>query len=309
MVETGLSIASVAYGCLLGVFLLGTLTRYATQTGAILGMISGLALNLYLWKFTPVAFTWYVLIGSLATFAIGSFFSLILPKPRRRTATAIALLLCFSSLSFRSEAQKPASVVALAYRYPKASAFGLSNGVGRIGLQPLGYALLSQPHAPDFTPASALINQAIAAHKLPGAVLLVGHNGHIVFEQAYGLRKLANEPGLDGKPSPAEPMTLDTIFDMASLTKVLVTTTAILQLYEQGKLDLDTPVAHYLPAFATAAPTPTPTSSRAEQSRLLGARSRGTPTRPAPQPPPNPFRPRHNPLPSPGNPRSPSANS
>ncbi len=49
VVETGLSIASVAYGCLLGVFLLGTLTRYATQTGAIIGMVCGFALNLALW--------------------------------------------------------------------------------------------------------------------------------------------------------------------------------------------------------------------------------------------------------------------
>ena len=63
-----LSIASVAYGCLLGVFLLGTLTSYATQMGAILGMICGFALNLYLWTFPQplrpaIAFTWYVLIG------------------------------------------------------------------------------------------------------------------------------------------------------------------------------------------------------------------------------------------------------
>ena len=50
VVETGLSIASVAYGCLLGVFLLGTLTSYATQTGAIIGMVSGFALNLLLWQ-------------------------------------------------------------------------------------------------------------------------------------------------------------------------------------------------------------------------------------------------------------------
>ena len=49
VVEIGLSIASVAYGALLGVFLLGTLTRYATQTGAILGMITGFALNIALW--------------------------------------------------------------------------------------------------------------------------------------------------------------------------------------------------------------------------------------------------------------------
>ena len=49
VVEIGLSIASVAYGCLLGVFLLGTLTRYATQGGAIVGMITGFALNVALW--------------------------------------------------------------------------------------------------------------------------------------------------------------------------------------------------------------------------------------------------------------------
>src|SRR5260370_37659090 len=49
VVEVGLSIASVAYGALLGVFLLGTLTRYATQAGAIVGMIFGFALNLLLW--------------------------------------------------------------------------------------------------------------------------------------------------------------------------------------------------------------------------------------------------------------------
>ena len=88
----------------------------------------------------------------------------------------------------------------------------------------------SRPEAPDFSPVSTLINTAIAEHKLPGAVVLIGHNDKIVFERAYGNRAL--EPTI-------EPMTEDTIFDMASLTKVLVTTTAILQLYEQHKLDLD----------------------------------------------------------------------
>ena len=72
----------------------------------------------------------------------------------------------------------------------------------------------------------------------------------MVFEQAYGVRKYADEPGLDGKPSPAEPMTLDTIFDMASLTKCLATATAVMQLVEQGKIDVDAPVVKYLPEFA-----------------------------------------------------------
>ena len=60
VLETGLSIASVAYGGLLGVFLLGLLTRRATEPGAIAGMLCGLALNGYLWKGTKIAWTWYV---------------------------------------------------------------------------------------------------------------------------------------------------------------------------------------------------------------------------------------------------------
>ena len=97
VVEIGLSIASVAYGCLLGVFLLGTLTRYATQTGAIIGMITGFALNLALWRqpaavhfagvtVPKVAWTWYVLIGALVTFAVGALASLIFRKQSKRIA-------------------------------------------------------------------------------------------------------------------------------------------------------------------------------------------------------------------------------
>ena len=71
VVEVGLQIASVAYGALLGVFLLGVLTRRANQTGAILGMIGGLAAELYLWRMTQVAFTWWVAIGTCVTFAVG----------------------------------------------------------------------------------------------------------------------------------------------------------------------------------------------------------------------------------------------
>ena len=75
---TGLSIASVAYGGLLGVFLLGVLTRRATQAGAIAGMLCGLALNVYLWKGTNIAWTWYVTFGATTTFAVGYAMSLIL---------------------------------------------------------------------------------------------------------------------------------------------------------------------------------------------------------------------------------------
>ncbi len=296
VVETGLSIASVAYGALLGVFLLGTLTSFATQAGTIIGMICGFTVNMLLWlpTITPlrsiggltiphIAFTWYVLIGSAVTFLIGSLASLILPKPRCAiiAVAAAALLLC---LSFPqgicvSCAQAQTSA-AEASRYPKPLGLGLSadpkeNGLVTRGFSlgsPLGYALLDpakmsggpfiaqshsamsgpqqQPAQPDFSQVDSLITNAISASKLPGAVVVIGHSGHIVYEHAYGLRKLAGEPGLDGKPSPAEPMTEDTIFDMASLTKCLATATAVMQLYEAGKIaSFDDPVQKYLPDF------------------------------------------------------------
>jgi CubicO group peptidase (beta-lactamase class C family) len=105
--------------------------------------------------------------------------------------------------------------------------------------------------APDLAAVSKLVNDAIAAHRLPGAVVMVGHGGNVVFHQAYGWRKLDGEPGLDGSPAPAEPMTEDTIFDMASLTKSLATATAVMQLYEQGKVAFDDPVQKHLPDFNT----------------------------------------------------------
>jgi solute:Na+ symporter, SSS family len=80
VLEVGLSIASVAYGSLLGAFLLGVLTRRTSESGAITGMIFGLALNLYLWLFTRVSFTWYVVFGSMATFILGYGASRLVPK-------------------------------------------------------------------------------------------------------------------------------------------------------------------------------------------------------------------------------------
>jgi CubicO group peptidase (beta-lactamase class C family) len=106
--------------------------------------------------------------------------------------------------------------------------------------------------APDFATVSKLMNDAIAARTVPGGVVVIGHAGKVVFHQAYGLRKLAGEPGLDGSPAPAEPMTEDTIFDIASLTKCLATATAVMQLYEQGKVAFDDPVQKYLPDFNAA---------------------------------------------------------
>jgi len=80
VLEMGLSIASVAYGCLLGVFLLGVLTRVASERGAMVGMLAGFAFNVYLWLFTAIAFTWYVVVGCLVTFLVGYSCSLAWPR-------------------------------------------------------------------------------------------------------------------------------------------------------------------------------------------------------------------------------------
>jgi len=83
VVEVGLQIASVAYGALLGAFLLGVLTRRANQAGAMLGMLCGFAIELYLWLGTHVPWTWWVMIGTVATFSVGWIASLIIPEPTR----------------------------------------------------------------------------------------------------------------------------------------------------------------------------------------------------------------------------------
>ncbi|MGB9285342.1 MAG: sodium:solute symporter [Candidatus Sulfotelmatobacter sp.] len=71
VVEVGLQIASVAYGALLGVFLLGVLTRKANQRGAMVGMLFGFSVDIYLWRWTHVPWTWWVMIGAIVTFAVG----------------------------------------------------------------------------------------------------------------------------------------------------------------------------------------------------------------------------------------------
>ena len=86
-----------------------------------------------------------------------------------------------------------------------------------------------------------VIRQAISDGNIPGAVLVVGHDGRVVYRKAYGARAL--EPK-------REAMTLDTVFDVASLTKVIVTTTSVMQLVEKGKVRLNDPVVKYLPEFA-----------------------------------------------------------
>ena len=81
----------------------------------------------------------------------------------------------------------------------------------------------------DSTPSSQLVREAIAEKKLPGAVVLVGRGDRILYQKAIGNRALV--------PA-AEPMTVDTIFDLGSLTKVVATTTSVMMLVEQGRIRL-----------------------------------------------------------------------
>jgi uncharacterized protein YbbC (DUF1343 family)/CubicO group peptidase (beta-lactamase class C family) len=96
-------------------------------------------------------------------------------------------------------------------------------------------------HAVALSAVDAVIEQAVHEGNIPGAVLIIGHNSQVIYRKAYGSRAL--EPR-------REAMTLDTIFDLASLTKVIVTTTAVMQLFEHGAIRLNDPVAKYSPEFA-----------------------------------------------------------
>ncbi len=92
-----------------------------------------------------------------------------------------------------------------------------------------------------FAALDKIVQDAIASGATPGAVLLVGHNGALVYRKAFGrLATAAN----------AEPMTPDTIFDLASLTKVIATTTCVMRLEQLGQIKLNDPVAKYIPDFA-----------------------------------------------------------
>lgn len=117
---------------------------------------------------------------------------------------------------------------------------------------PVGFGPLDAAATARFGAVSTLMNDAVAAGQLPGAVVAIGHGGEVVFHRAYGERKLAGEPGLAGAPTSAEPMTEDTVFDLSSLTKCLATATAVMRLYEQGRVRLDDPVQTYLPGFNPA---------------------------------------------------------
>jgi len=92
--------------------------------------------------------------------------------------------------------------------------------------------------------ADDAVRDAVAASDVPGAVLLVGQGDQILHRKVLGWRATVPTPEL---------MTADTIFDIASLTKVVATTPSVLRLWEMGKVDLNQPLGHYLKEFNTPA--------------------------------------------------------
>jgi CubicO group peptidase (beta-lactamase class C family) len=99
---------------------------------------------------------------------------------------------------------------------------------------------LTAESSAGFAPIASLVEAAIARHELPGAVVMIGRGDTIAYRRAFGQRALL--------PSP-EPMTDDTIFDLASLTKVVATTTSVMKLVEEGRIRLGDPVARFIPDF------------------------------------------------------------
>ena len=106
---------------------------------------------------------------------------------------------------------------------------------------------MAEDGTPDvrFTAVDSAITAAIEAGKLPGCVLVIGRRDEVLLRRAYGSRAL--QPAL-------APMTLDTVFDLASLTKPLATATSAMILVERGKIDLKAPASKYVPELARLTP-------------------------------------------------------
>lgn len=121
-----------------------------------------------------------------------------------------------------------------------------------IALLGVQFTFSAPPKLPHVEPATVGVNaahlqqidaqveRAIADGEMPGCVVLIGHQGGVVYFKAYGQRQVEPTPG---------PMTTDTVFDMASITKPVATATIVMLLVERGEVRLSDPVAHYLPEF------------------------------------------------------------
>ncbi len=116
----------------------------------------------------------------------------------------------------------------------------LTLSIAVLGLIFAGTPEARQANSGAFSRIDELVRDAIAAKAAPGAIVVVGRGDQTLYEKAFGSR--ATVPA-------EEPMTLDTVFDLASLTKVVGTTTAVMALVEEGRIRLNDSVASYVPGF------------------------------------------------------------
>jgi len=108
-------------------------------------------------------------------------------------------------------------------------------------LDPIDNATAAAISLPDLNRIDNAVIESIRDENIPGAVVVVGYRGKVVFARAYGYRSIVPMH---------RAMKPDTLFDVASLTKVVALAPSVMKLYEQGKLDIDDPVSKYLPDFA-----------------------------------------------------------
>ncbi len=123
---------------------------------------------------------------------------------------------------------------------PKPRAWRLGLGALAVAFLALNLHIPALAQAVGWARIDELIRDAMAAKLTPGAVVLVGRGDKTLYEKAFGFR--ATVPA-------EEPMTLDTVFDLASLTKPVATTTAVMTLVEDGRVRLNDPVALHIPGF------------------------------------------------------------
>src|SRR3954466_15073657 len=100
-------------------------------------------------------------------------------------------------------------------------------------------ALLAMSQDTTWAPMARILDDAVARHAFPGAVAVVGRHATILYQHAFGYLDYENN----------QAVTPRTIYDIASLTKVVGLTTAMMQLVHEGKVDLDAPAVRYVPAF------------------------------------------------------------
>jgi serine-type D-Ala-D-Ala carboxypeptidase len=152
------------------------------------------------------------------------------------------------SMRRRSSRLLPASYLALGAAAALAGCQpGRAAGSDRAPRSPAEHrvaAPLAQPAppvaAPELDGIDDVVLAALARRDVPGAVVAVVRDGAVVFERAYGMRSMKPE---------RRPMTVDTVFDLASLTKVVATAPAVALLAQDGKLAISEPVSRYIPEF------------------------------------------------------------